>query len=479
MNNGALILEGVPNPKQEEFFMSTKRHIAYGGARGGGKSWAMRRKFVLLCLQYPGIQCLLLRRTLPELRENHQLPLQKELYGFVKYNSDEKSFTFPNGARIRLGYCDTEVDVYQYQGQQYDVIGLEEATHFTETQKDALTLCNRTVRDDFTPRMYYTSNPGNVGHVWFKRLFIDREYRNNEKEEDYEFIQALVYDNKVLMEANPEYVQTLENLPEDQKRAMLYGDWNVFEGQFFGEFSSEVHIIKPFQIPEDWDIYKTLDYGLDMCACYFIAQSPDNHFYVIGEVYKSNLIVSEASKEILAKEREILNKVDNPSRTCRLSLAPPDIWNRHPETGKSTATIFGENGIDWFEGNNDRIAGWLSLKEMIKVVDTVDEQTGEHKLDCQLKVFTTCPNLIRTLPQLQHDALKDNDVAKNPHEITHAPDSIRIFSLYWLSGGDTTFVNKPASKKIVWTDDMIEDYYKASAYIKERMIEEYGEIREN
>lgn len=461
-----LKLEGTPNPKQEEFFLSTKRHIAYGGARGGGKSWAMRRKFVLLCLKYPGIQCLLLRRTLPELRENHQLPLQQELYGFVKYNSDEKSFTFPNGSRIRLGYCDTEKDVYQYQGQEYDIIGLEEATHFTETQKDFLLTCNRSTRKDIKPRMYYTSNPGNVGHIWFKRLFIDREYRNKEKAENYEFIQALVYDNSVLMESNPEYVESLENLPEDQKKAMLYGDWNVFEGQFFSEFNTVHHIIEPFDIPEDWDIYKTLDYGLDKCACYFIAHSPDNHFYVIDELYESNLIVSEASKKILKKEE---------NRKIRESIAPPDLWNKHPTTGKSSADIFYENGINWATGNNDRISGWLALKEMLKVVETFDAHTGEKTVDCQLKIFNTCSNLIRTLPQLQHDPNKRNDVAKQPHEITHAPDAIRIFALYWISGGDTTYVKKQ-SRKIEWTEDMIEDYMNGSDYIKEKMVEKYGEI---
>jgi phage terminase large subunit len=471
-----LILEGTPNKKQEEFFLSEKRHIAYGGARGGGKSWAMRRKFVLLCLRYPGLQCLLLRRTLPELRENHQLPLQRELYGFVKYNSDEKSFTFPNGSRIRLGYCDSESDVYQYQGQEYDVIGLEEATHFTESQKDFLITCNRSTRRDFKPRMYYTSNPGNVGHAWFKRLFIDREYRNNEKPEDYEFIQALVYDNDVLMKTNPEYVTALENLPEDMRKAMLYGDWNVFEGQFFQEFNSVFHVVQPFEIPNNWELYRTIDYGLDMCACYMIAQSPDNHFYVIDEIYEKDLIVSKAAEKILEMENKWLRPDLNPGRTLRLGVAPPDLWNRHAETGKSAADIFYENGVNWVKGNNDRINGWLALKEMIKLVESKNPNTGEETTDCQLKIFNTCTNLIRTLPQLQHDELKANDVAKQPHEITHAGDALRIFALYWISGGDFTYTNKPAKPKIKWTQDMIDDYNRGSEYIKERMIEKYGEI---
>lgn len=136
-----LILHGTPNSRQREFFLSRARHTAYGGARGGGKSWAMRRKFVLLALRYPELNLLLLRRTLPELRENHIIPLQRELYGIAPYNSTERVFRFPNGSRIKLGYCDTAQDVYQYQGQEYAIIGMEEATHFTEEQMRFLTTC--------------------------------------------------------------------------------------------------------------------------------------------------------------------------------------------------------------------------------------------------------------------------------------------------------------------------------------------------
>ena len=216
-----LMLEGFPSERQREFFLSSARHTAYGGARGGGKSWAMRRKFILLALRYPGLNLLLLRRTLPELRENHLIPMQRELYGFAVYNSAERVFRFPNGSRIKLGYCDTMQDVYQYQGQEYAVIGLEEATHFTEEQMRFLTTCNRTTRKDFSPRMYYTCNPGNVGHAWVKRLFIDRLYAENENPNDYLFIPARIYDNKVLLEADPNYIRQLEALPEELRRAHL------------------------------------------------------------------------------------------------------------------------------------------------------------------------------------------------------------------------------------------------------------------
>lgn len=154
-----LILKGLPSAKQIEFFEASAPHICYGGARGGGKSWAMRRKMVMLMLSYDGLSGLILRRTLPELRENIIIPLLKELTGFAVYNETEKVFRFPNGSRLKFGYCDSENDVYQYQGQEYDVIALEEATHFTKSQMEFLTTCNRTTRTDFSPRMYYTCNP--------------------------------------------------------------------------------------------------------------------------------------------------------------------------------------------------------------------------------------------------------------------------------------------------------------------------------
>lgn len=157
-------------PKQVEFMKSKSRYTAYGGARGGGKSFAARWKMILLALRYSGIQILLLRRTLPELRENHLIPLQKLLNTQKKdksthiseYKEVTKEFIFPNGSRIKLGYCDSENDVLQYQGQAYDVICMEEATHFTEFQYQTLTESNRPsglMDEPFTPRMYFTCNP--------------------------------------------------------------------------------------------------------------------------------------------------------------------------------------------------------------------------------------------------------------------------------------------------------------------------------
>lgn len=403
-----------PYPRQVEFFKANARYIAYGGARSGGKSWAARVKACLLCLSYPGIQVLLLRRTFAELQENHTLPLQAMLRQVAEYREKLKAFVFPNGSRLKLGYLSAERDVLQYQGQAYDVMFLEEATQFTEFQFQALTESNRAsggCKKEFSPRMYLTCNPGGVGHGWVKRLFVDRDYRGSERPEDYVFIKATVYDNPYMLEHDPGYVRVLENLPEKRRRAMLNGDWDAVEGQFFGEFDRDVHVVKPFPLPTGWRRYAALDYGLDMFACYFIAVDEQGRAYVYREIYESGLIVSQAAERLAAAGEPI----------CQV-LAPPDLWNRHSDTGRSTADIFADHGIVLARASNDRVQGWYDLREWLRIFP--DEQ-GQRA--ARLRIFENCRNLIRTLPLLQHDEDHPGDCARQPHEYTHAPDAIRYF----------------------------------------------------
>ena len=409
MQNRAL---GAPNARQKEFFTAHARFVAYGGARGGGKSWAVRKKATLLALRYPGIRMLLARRTLGEVWDNHVLPLQQDLQGIARYREAEKAFLFANGSRLRFGYCDSERDVLQYQGQEYDVIFLDEATQFTEFQFFTLTACLRGT-GSCPRRMYLTCNPGGVGHGWVKRLFIDREYRPGERPQDYCFIPARVYDNKALLAQDPGYVQMLENLPEDLRRAWLEGDWNAFAGQYFKEWRQEIHVLEPFAIPAHWRRYAALDYGLDMLAALFIALSPDGKAYVYREVYRSGLIGSEAAA-LLAQQAQ-----DEPIFAW---LAPPDLWNRRNDTGRSIAEIFAAAGIVLTRAQNDRISGWMDLREWLR---PYRENGG---MTAGLRVFRGCVNLIRCLPQLQFDRRRPNDAATEPHELTHAPDALRYFA---------------------------------------------------
>ena len=433
-------------PKQKEFCRATNKYICYGGSRGGGKSHVSRIKMCLLALNYPGIQILILRRTLKELRENHILQLQKLLKDIAVYKDSTKEFIFPNGSRIVLGYCDNERDVLQYQGQAYEVIVLEEATHFTEFQFQTLTESNRmsgNMKDDFVPRMYFTCNPGGVGHQWVKRLFIDKNYRGNEEPSDYLFIPSLVFENKYIMEHDPNYVRVLENLPEDRKQAMLYGNWDIFDGQFFPEFDRKVHVIEPFEIPEHWNKYIALDYGLDMFAVLFIAVDTKGKAYIYNEIHKSDLIVSEA--------RQVLKSYMRKDRFKDI-YAPPDLWNRNRDTGKSTMEMFLEGGIAFNKASNNREAGWLAVKEWIKKRKVRHEQTGEVKEETNLYIFSNCTNLIRCIPQLQHDDKNPNDVATEPHEITHITDALRYFCVSRTN----------PSKEIISKEKSFEDFFSVT-----------------
>ena len=428
-------------PKQIEFCKATNKYICYGGARGGGKSHVSRIKMCLLAFNYPGIQILLLRRTLKELRENHVLQLQKLLKNIAIYKDNTKEFLFPNGSRIVLGYCDNEKDVLQYQGQAYEVIVLEEATHFTEFQFQTLTESNRmsgNLKKEFIPRMYFTCNPGGVGHAWVKRLFIDKDYKVTENPEDYIFIPSLVFENKYIMEKDPNYVKVLENLPEDRKQAMLYGNWDVFDGQFFREFNRNIHVIEPFEIPLEWNRYIAMDYGLDMFAVLFIAVDTKGKAYVYNEIHKSDLIVSDARQTLKSIMR---------NHKYKAIYAPPDLWNRNRDTGKSTAELFFEGGIDLSKASNDRKAGWLNVKEWLKIKKAKNEQTGEVYEDSDIKIFSNCINLVRCLPQLQHDEKDPNDVATEPHEITHITDALRYFC-----------VNHIAPTKIIKKDEFVMNF---------------------
>ena len=453
-----------PQPKQKEFFLARQRFVCYGGARGGGKSWCVRTKATLMAFRYPGIRILILRRTFPELRENHMQPMKALLRDAAKWREADKSFQFPNGSRIVFGYCASEGDVDQYQGQEYDVIFIDEATHFTEYQYSTLTACLRGA-NDYPKRMYLTCNPGGVGHAWVKRLFIDRDFRRDEKPENYIFIAAKVTDNRILMEKDPGYVQMLNNLPDGLREAWRDGSWDVFIGQFFTEWDREAHVCDAF-VPKDWwKWYVAMDYGLDMLAAYLIGVDETGCAYVAGEVYEGRdlgdghegLIVSQAAQEVkkLAEGRAI-----------SAYLAPPDLWNTRQETGKSVADIFAESGIYLTKTSNDRISGWLAVKERLK------RRTCEDGIERpSLRIFRNCRNLIRCMPLLQYDEKKPNDAATEPHEITHAPDALRGFCVYWTTAGE----EPKERRRRKWTEDMWEDYRNADAETRKRIIEAWGD----
>ncbi len=411
MQNEIFPLCFTPTPKQREFFLSDAKFTAYGGARGGGKSFALRYKLVLLCLRYPGIRVLLVRRSYPELRENHIRPLLSLLCGsnrMADYHERDKCFSFFCGSTLLLGYLADHGDLLRYQGLQFDVIAVDEATQIDE---EMFWMLSASVRgtNSFPKRMYLTCNPGGIGHGWVKRLFIDRQFRQGENAEDYRFIPASVYDNEALMRDDPDYVKRLEALPPSIRAAWLHGRWDIFSGQFFSEFEERLHVSDAIAIPDDARYFCAVDYGLDMLAALFVAVLPDGRAIVYDEIYESGLIVSAAAKKIAEKRTDGMTVI-----------APADLWSRSRDSGRSTADIFAAGGVFFTKLSPSRVDGWLALKEWLAVRDGVPSLT----------ISRHCRNLIRCLPLLQYDAARAGDVATEPHEITHAPDALRYFASY-------------------------------------------------
>lgn len=411
-DNTSVIDISTMNSKQAQFFKSRKRFVAYGGARGGGKSWSVQHKSPLLALFYAGIKILLLRRTYKDLERNHVRVLEPMLKGIARYSRQEKCFYFPNGSILELGYCASEGDVLQYQGQEYDIIFIDEATQFSEFQFETLTACMRGA-NNFPKRMYLTCNPGGIGHEWVKRLFVSRKYRESENPDDYEFISATVFDNKVLLDNDPGYVNMLNNLSEGLRQAWRDGNWDMLAGQYFSEFDRNVHVIEPIPIPDNWKRYRTIDYGLDCLACLWIAIDERGDYYVYREYAESDKVISQGAEELIA-----LTDAEN----ILYTVAPDDLWARSQETAKSKADIFRENGLPLLKGNRNREAGWLAVKELLTI------KNGESRL----KIFNTCQNLIECLPSLQRDAKKPTDCMTEPHDITHLPDALRYFCLQYV-----------------------------------------------
>jgi phage terminase large subunit len=244
------------------------------------------------------------------------------------------------------------------------------------------------------------------------------------------------WDNPYLTAEQRADIEELKYTDPDQYAMLAEGKFVKGKGAYFGEFQRHIHVIEPFIIPCEWRRERALDYGLDMLACYWIATDPQGKCYAYKELYESDLIISKAAQRITEMTNEDIFKTS----------APPDLWNRRQDTGKSAAEIFMENGVMLWQANNERVQGWYNLKEWLQVYDSVDEQTGEPIKTTNLYIFNNCVNLIRCLPALQKDEKDPNDVATQPHELTHGPDAIR----YFVAGRPTPEIIPNKKKKLPW-----------------------------
>ena len=428
-----------PSEKQLLFIMDRHKYLAYGGARGGGKSWAVRIKAVLLCLQYPGIKVMIVRKTYPELQENHIAPLCELLRCYAPnrkeriaaYNDQKKSMVFPNGSRILFRYCDNDKDALRFQGTEVDVLFVDEATQQSEERMKKLTACVRGV-NDFPKLIRYTCNPGGEGHAWVKRLFIDKRYEGEENAEDYSFIQSLVYDNTALMATDPDYVKQLKALPPKLREAWLDGEWDVYEGQFFEDFrinpdvraarehgcdlpADELrrqhlwcHVIEPFDVSSGprrgWNILRSFDWGYNKpFSCAWWAIDFDGVMYRILEFYGCTGTPNEGlkwNKEQVFSEIARVER-DHPWLKGRRieGVADPAIFNA--DGGESIAETADRYGVYFVPGDHTRIPGWMQCHYRLQF-----DENGRSRM----YVFDSCKAFIRTVPLMLYDTHQPEDL---------------------------------------------------------------------
>lgn len=416
----------------------------------------------MLGMRYDGLKMLLLRRTMPELRENHIIPLQSELHGYATYKQDEKTFIFPNGSRLRLGYCDTDSDLMQYQGNEYDVICFEEATNFKEEWIKFIATALRSTRTDFKPRIYYTMNPGGVGHGYIKRIFIDREFKETENPDDYVFIQALVFDNEVLMKAQPDYIKQLEALPEHQRKGHLYGLWDIYEGQVFEEFRNirenyasrrNTHVIDPFEIPPTWNIYRSFDFGYAKpFSVGWWAIDYDGRLYRILELY--GCVPNEPDTGIKWSPDEIfkeIKRIESEHRWLKgkniQGVADPAIWDA--SRGESIAETAEKYHIYFEKGDNQRLPGWMQIHYRLRF-----DENGIP----MMYVFSNCKDFIRTVPLMSYDPNKPEDIDTKLED--HQIDEARYMCM-----ANPIKPVKPVEKKVRMYDPLsTEEESKPSRY---------------
>ena len=408
---------------QTEFLASSEREVFYGGARGGGKSYAMLVDPLRYCHKETH-RALLLRRTMPELRDliNHSQRLYSRAFPGAKWREQEKEWRFPSGAKIEFGYAENMTDALRYQGQSYTWIGIDELPQYPSPDiYNFLRSSLRSVDPNIPVYMRATGNPGNIGSQWVREMFVDPITPNTAfnieiktpsgiKYITRRFIPAKLQDNPYLMQTD-DYYAMLSSLPEIQRKQFLEGDWDAFEDSAFPEFSKSVHVVEPFEVPKGWHRFRAADWGYSSPACVlWFAIDYDNNLWIYRELYTKKITADVFARKVLELERD---------EYIRYGVLDASTWAKRGDIGPSIAETMIQSGCKWRPSDRtpkSRISGKLEIHKRLKLSENKKKEPG-------LRVFSTCRNLIRTLPILPLDDNNPEDINTDVED--HAYDALR------------------------------------------------------
>jgi hypothetical protein len=400
--------------------------LLFGGARGGGKSDFLLGDFLHDVSHYgEAWQGVIFRRTVPELDELKKRAHQIYPLTGARWKEQKNEWVWPNKATLRMRHLERTLDAEKYRGHSYTWIGWDELTQWASG--DAYLMIKACLRSGFdvpTKRIRSTANPGGAGHQWVKEYFIDpyptgyKPIDDEESQSTRMFIPSRVQDNRILMERDPSYVNRLKGVGSPELvRAWLEGDWSVVTGSYFPEFNLARHVVAPVGLPKEWTRFRAMDWGFaaPYCCLWFAVSDgkmdefPKNALVVYRESYGT----SGGGKGVRMTAKDVGEKIIRMSRDedIAYSVVDPSVWKQ--DSGPSIAEELRKVGMVGRPADNARVSGWNQLRQRL---------VGEG--ECPgIYIFSTCPHLIRTLPLMQHDENKPEDLDTTAED--HAVDALR------------------------------------------------------
>lgn len=386
------------------------KKVLYGGAKGGGKSHWLRMVMIARRIMYPGSVGYIFRRNLGELEANHITPMFDQFPQLYQYwNDGKKTLHLPNGSRLRFAYVEHRGQLRKFQGREMQDLGVEEAGDWPYDHVEYLEKQRRSAKIGIPTRTLFTGNPGGIGHAWLKRLFIDRDFRENENPEDYHFIQALVEDNPALMKADPDYVRELESIRDPVLReAWRNGNWDIVAGQFFEKLSRKIHLIPRFKIPDWWIRVGAYDYGFGHPASFgWYAIDEEGNAVKYRELVKAQTLIKDFAKLINQHPDTRLLQSIWAGRDCFTKRSNPLGEDHTAIKGPSVADKFAEYKLFLKPANVARVDGARQMREYLEPFENALGETTAG-----LRFTEDCPITFATIARMQRDPDNIEDVEK-------------------------------------------------------------------